>query len=143
MKRGTEYIDPVPMNWGTTHAAWGIRVEGWIVLRSMFATANGVRFVAWLTTHLLPAPAGDVMDNLRAHHNPRVAPACRAHGVRVLAPILPGPAIEACSRSSTSARSLRERHTRCVVARRARYRVTPSSGLSTPAIRLNSGDPWG
>ena len=95
VKRGTEYLDPVPVNWGTTLTLLGaIRVEGWVVLRSMFATANGVRFVAWLTTHLLPKlRRGDVlvMDNLRAHHNPRVTPACRAHGVRVLvsAPVLP------------------------------------------------------
>ena len=97
VKRGTEYIDPVPMNWGTTLTLLGaIRVEGWIVLRSMFATANGVRFVAWLTTHLLPKlRRGDVlvMDNLRAHHNPP-----RRSGVpgprrprAVSAPILPGP----------------------------------------------------
>ena len=74
------------------HAAGAIRVEGWVVLRSMFATANGVRFVAWLTTHLLPKlRRGDVlvMDNLRAHHNPRVTPACRAHGVRVRICVLP------------------------------------------------------
>ena len=41
VKRGTEYLDPVPVNWGTTLTLLGaIRVEGWVVLRSMFATAN-------------------------------------------------------------------------------------------------------
>ncbi len=41
MKRGTEYLDPVPVNWGTTLTLLGaIRVEGWVVLRSMFATAK-------------------------------------------------------------------------------------------------------
>ena len=64
-----------------------IRLHGWVVLRTMFATANAERFVAWLTTHLLPRlQAGDVvvMDNLRAHHDPRVASRCRARGVRLL-----------------------------------------------------------
>ena len=73
--RGTEFIDPVPMNWGKTLTLIGaIRLHGWVVLRTMFATANAERFVAWLTTHLLPRlQAGDVvvMDNLRAHHDPR------------------------------------------------------------------------
>ena len=88
MKRGTEFIDPVPMNWGKTLTLIGaIRLHGWVVLRTMFATANAERFVAWLTTHLLPRlQAGDVvvLDNLRAHHDPRVASRCRARGVRLL-----------------------------------------------------------
>ena len=88
VKRGTEYIDPVPMNWGKMLTLLGaIRLEGWVVLRTMFATANADRFVAWLTGHLLPKlRPGDVlvMDNLRAHHDSRVAPLCRARGVRVL-----------------------------------------------------------
>ena len=156
VKRGTEYLDPVPVNWGTTLTLLGaIRVEGWVVLRSMFATANGVRFVAWLTTHLLPKlRRGDVlvMDNLRAHHNPRVTPACRAHGVRVLylppySPDLNPIEAGGRSRSSTSARSPRERRTRCGESHGARATAsrptTAVSGLSTPVIRLNSGDPWG
>lgn len=71
VKRGTEFIDPVPMNWGKTLTLLGaIRRTGWVVLRTMFATANADRFVAWLTRHLLPKlRPGEVlvMDNLRAH----------------------------------------------------------------------------
>lgn len=135
VKRGTEYIDPVPMNWGTTLTLLGaIRVEGWVVLRSMWATANGVRFVAWLTTHLLPQlRPGDVlvMDNLRAHHNPRVTPACRAHGVRVLylppySPDLnPIEAGWALQKQHVRKVAPRTAHALRRVARRARYRVTP------------------
>ena len=88
VKRGTAFIDPVPMNWGKTLTLIGaIRLHGWVVLRTMFATANAERFVAWLTTHLLPRLQGGdvvVMDNLRAHHDPRVASRCRARGVRLL-----------------------------------------------------------
>ena len=54
VKRGTEFIDPVPMHGGKTLTLIGaIRLHGWVVLRTMFATANAERFVAWLTTHLL------------------------------------------------------------------------------------------
>jgi transposase len=58
-----------------------------VVLQTMFATANSDRFVRWLTRQLLPTlRRGDVlvMDNLRAHHDRRVRPACRQRGIRVL-----------------------------------------------------------
>jgi transposase len=135
VKRGTEYIDPVPMNWGTTLTLLGaIRVTGWVVLRSMFATANGDRFVAWLTAHLLPQlRRGDVlvMDNLRAHHNARVAPACQRHGVRLLylppySPDLnPIEAGWALQKQHVRKVAPRTAHALRRVARRARYRVTP------------------
>ena len=135
VKRGTEFIDPVPMNWGKTLTLIGaIRLHGWVVLRTMFATANAERFVAWLTTHLLPRlQAGDVvvMDNLRAHHDPRVASRCRARGVRLLYlppyspdlnPIEAGWALQKQHLRQYAPRApdnLRR------VARRARYRITP------------------
>ena len=96
VKRGTEYIERVPMNWGRTLTLMGaMRRTGWVVLHTMFATANADRFVAWLTRQLLPKlQRGDVlvMDNLRAHHDRRVAPLCRRYGVRVLylPPVLAG-----------------------------------------------------
>lgn len=135
VKRGTEFIDPVPMNWGKTLTLLGaIRRTGWVVLRTMFATANADRFVAWLTRHLLPKlRPGDVlvMDNLRAHHDPRIAPVCRDRGIRVfylppyspdLNPIEAGWALQKqhirkyAPRTSDNLRR---------VARRARYRITP------------------
>jgi hypothetical protein len=76
------------MNWGTNLTLLGaIRLSGWVVLSTMFKTANRARFVAWFKAKLLPRLApGDVvvMDNLPAHHDPRIAPACRARGVRVV-----------------------------------------------------------
>ncbi len=88
VKRGTEYIERVPMNWGRTLTLLGaMRHTGWVVLTTMFATANADRFVAWLTRHLLPKlRRGDVlvMDNLPAHRDRRVAPVCRRQGVRLL-----------------------------------------------------------
>ncbi|MCB9560985.1 MAG: hypothetical protein H6708_11310 [Kofleriaceae bacterium] len=42
-----ELIDRVPVNWGTNLTLLGaIRLSGWVVLTSMFATANKDRFVA-------------------------------------------------------------------------------------------------
>ena len=87
-------------------------MEGWVLLRSMFTTANGVRFATWLTTHLFQKLRREdvlVMNNLRVHHNLRVAQACLAHGAPATALRL----------------------------------TTAVSGVSTPAIRLNPGDPWG
>jgi transposase len=88
VKRGREFIDRVRMNWGTNLTLLGaIRLTGWVVLTTMFKTANRHRFVAWLRGKLLPRlTAGDVlvMDNLPAQHDPRVVPACKAHGVRVV-----------------------------------------------------------
>jgi transposase len=134
VKRGTEYIDRVPMNWGQNLTLLGaIRLGGWVTLTTMFASANGDRFVDWLTAHLLPKlRRGDVlvMDNLSAHHDPRVQPACRRHGVRLIYlppyspdfnPIEPGWALQkqiVRKYAPRTAQALRR------VARRARYRVT-------------------
>lgn len=88
MQRGREFIDRVPMNWGKNLTLLGaMRLSGWVVLSTMFATANADRFVHWLRTKLLPKlKRGDVlvMDNLRAHHDPRVRRVCRRRGVRVV-----------------------------------------------------------
>jgi len=42
VKRGTEFVDRVPMNWGKNLTLYGaIRRSGWVVLNSAFASANG------------------------------------------------------------------------------------------------------
>ena len=47
VQRGEEFIDRAPMNWGTNLPRLGaIRLTGWVVLTSMFATPNKDRFVA-------------------------------------------------------------------------------------------------
>jgi transposase len=135
VKRGTEYVERVPMNWGKTLTLLGaIRQRGWVTLQTMFATTNADRFVAWLTRQLLPRlRPGDVlvMDNLAAHHNARVGPACRAHHVRLLylPPYSPdlNPIEPAWALQKQQVRKYAPRtadHLRRV-ARRARYRVTP------------------
>lgn len=134
VKRGQELIDRVPMNWGKNLTLLGaIRLSGWVVLSTMFATANGDRFVDWLRSKLLPKlKRGDVlvMDNLRAHHDARVVPICNERGVRVLYqppyspdmnPIEPGWALQKQHVRRYAPRTAD--HLRRV-ARRARYRVT-------------------
>jgi transposase len=134
VKRGTEFIDRVPMNWGENLTLLGaIRHTGWVVLSTMFASANRPRFLAWLTRKLLPKLCrGDVlvMDNLSAHHGPGVRPACEAHGVKLLYlppyspdlnPIEPGWALQ-----KQYVRRHAPRHPVALrrIARRARFRVT-------------------
>lgn len=134
VKRGEEFIDRVPMNRGKNLTLMGaIRRRGWVILSTIWATANSDRFVAWLAMKLLPKlRRGDVvvMDNLQAHHDARVAPACAAHGVRVLYlpphspdlnPIEPGWALQ---KQHVRKHAPRNHETLRRVARRARYRIT-------------------
>ena len=134
VKRGCEFIDRIPMNWGKALTVLGaIRLAGWVVLTTMFATANAERFVRWLKRKLLPKlRPGDVlvMDNLAAHHDPRVAAACALRSVRLvymppyspdLNPIEPGWALQ-----KQYVRRHAPRHPVALrrLARRARHRVT-------------------
>ena len=132
--RGTELEDRVPMNWGKNLTLLGaIRLAGWVVLTTMFATANSERFVAWFRTKLLPKlRTGDVvvLDNLRAHHDPRVVQAAAARGVRViyLPPYSPdfNPIESGWALQKQQVRRVAPRHPVHLrrVARRARFRVT-------------------
>lgn len=134
VKRGDEFIERTPTNWGKNLTLLGaMRLTGWVLLTTMFASTNKERFVDWLARKLLPKlKRGDVLvlDNLAAHHDPRVAPLCAARGVRVLYlppyshdfnPIESGWALQKqqvrrfAPRDSASLRR---------IARRARFRVT-------------------
>jgi transposase len=135
VQRGCEFVDRLPIN----HGKYGLtlfgamRLSGWVVLTTGFESSTKKRFVWWLRRKLLPKlRPGDVivMDNLSAHHDPRVAPSCAAHGVKVIYlppyspdfnPIESGWALQkqhVRRYAPRDAESLRR------VARRARYRVT-------------------
>lgn len=134
VKRGCEYIERVPMNRGKNLTLLGaIRLDGWVVLTSMFNTTNGDRFVQWLKRDLLPRlKHGDVivMDNLSAHHDPRVRLACEARGIRVLylPPYSPdlNPIEPAWALQKQFVRKQAPRQTALLrkTARRARYSIT-------------------
>ena len=135
VKRGVEFVERVPTNWGKNLTLLGaIRLRGWVVLSTQFESAGRDSFASWLTKKLLPKlRRGDVlvMDNWNAHHGPLVEPTCARFGVRViylppyspdLNPIEPGWALQkqhVRKHAPRDPRALRR------VARRARYRVTP------------------
>jgi transposase len=134
VKRGEEFIDRVPMNRGKNLTLLGaIRRRGWVLLSTQWQTANADRFVTWLKRKLLPKlRRGDVlvMDNLAAHHDARVVPACAARGVRVLYqpphspdfnPIEPAWALQ---KQHVRRHAPRSHDALRRIARRARYRVT-------------------
>lgn len=85
--RGTEKEERRPMNWGTNLTMIGaMRLSGWITMSTMFKTANGERFVAWVRRHLAPKlRKGDVviLDNARAHKDARVHAIVAARGATV------------------------------------------------------------
>jgi transposase len=135
VKKGYEYVERTPMNWGNNLTILGaMRLTGWVVLTTMFASTNKERFVRWLEKRLLPRlKKGDVlvMDNLTAQHDDVVVPLCRRFGVRAIYlppyshdynPIEPGWALQ---KQYVRRHAPRTRHALRRMARRARYRVTP------------------
>jgi transposase len=135
VKRGAEYVERRPMNWGNNLTLLGaVRLTGWVQLSAMFATTNTDRFLAWLNTKLLPRlKRGDVlvMDNLAAHKDRRVRTSCALFGVNViylppyspdLNPIEPGWALQ---KQHVRRHAPRSSEVLLHVARRARFRVTP------------------
>jgi transposase len=135
VKRGTEFEERVPMNWGRKSLTLigAIRLNGWVVLTTMFDTANADRFVAWVRTKLLAKlRRGDVvvMDNAKAHHDARVVRICAERGIRVIYqspyspdfnPIEPSWALQ---KQHVRKHAPRDPIALRRVARRARYLVT-------------------
>jgi transposase len=134
VQRGAEFVDRAPMNRGKSLTLIGaIRRRGWVLLSTKWKAVNANRFAAWLKLKLLPKlDERDVlvMDNLPAHHDPRVAWACAKHGVRLIYlpphspdfnPIESGWALQ---KQHVRKYAPRSHDTLRRVARRARYRVT-------------------
>ena len=156
VKRGEEFIDRIPMNWGKNLTALGaVRLAGWVTQTTMFASATKDRFVRWLRRNLLPRlVVGDtlVMDNLSAHHDARVAAACKQRGIRLLYlppyspdlnPIEPGWALQ---KQYVRRHAPRTPEALQRVARRARYRVTERhcrGWFAHAGYGVNSADPRG
>jgi len=135
VKKGSEYIERTPMNWGKNLTLLGaMRLTGWVLLTTMFAATTKKYFVAWLRRSLLPRlKKGDVLvlDNLAAHHDQRVVPLCQKFGVRVVYlppyshdfnPIEPGWGLQ---KQYVRKHAPRDRIALRRVARRARFRVKP------------------
>ena len=87
VKKGQVHVEPRPMNWGKNLTMIGaIRRRGWVTLATQWSAATAQSFVTWVRRRLVPAlRPGDivVLDNLRAHTDPRVARLIRRCGARV------------------------------------------------------------
>lgn len=135
VKKGCEYIERTPMNWGKNLTLLGaMRLTGWVLLSTMFDSTNKDRFVSWLVTKLLPRLRPRdilVLDNLGAHKDPRVQYWCRRFGVQLIYlppyshdfnPIEPGWALQ---KQYVRKHAPRNPFDLLRIARRARSRVTP------------------
>lgn len=157
VKRGEEFIDRLPVNWGKHNLTLlgAIRLSGWVVLNSIYGSTTKAIFVRWLRRRLIPKlRPGDVlvMDNLSAHHDPRVRKLCAAAGVRVLYlppyspdfnPIEPGWALQ---KQHVRKHAPRDQTTLRRIALRARYRVKARhcrGWYKHAGYKVNSGDRWG
>lgn len=82
VRRGQEYVEPRPMNWGNNLTLVGaIRLTGWVTLNTKWKSMNTEAFVDWVRRRLAPRlRPGDIvlLDNLKAHRNPDVRRLIRA-----------------------------------------------------------------
>src|SRR5207237_3649739 len=87
VKRGEEYVESRPMNWGDNLTLVGaIRRRGWVVLSTKWRAMNKVAFIEWVQRRLAPRlRRGDivVLDNLPAHKAPEVEFFIRQRGATV------------------------------------------------------------
>ena len=87
VRRGEEYVEPRPMNWGDNLTLVGaIRRCGWVVLSTKWRAMTKAAFITWVRRRLAPRlRQGDivVMDNLQAHKAPEVRVLSKARGARV------------------------------------------------------------
>jgi transposase len=76
VKRGEEYVEPRPMNWGDNLTLTGaIRRAGWVTLSTKWRAMTKAAFINWVRDRLAPRlRPGDIvlLDNLQAHKAPQV-----------------------------------------------------------------------
>jgi transposase len=84
VRRGEEYVEPRPMNWGDNLTLVGaVRRTGWVVLNTKWRAMTRVDFIAWVRRRLAPRlRRGDIviLDNLQAHKAREVRAAIAARG---------------------------------------------------------------
>jgi transposase len=87
LPRGTELIEPRPMNWGENLTMVGaMRIDGWLTLATGWHAMTGPRFLDWVRRRLRPClRRGDivVLDNLGAHKARAVRDAIEAAGAEL------------------------------------------------------------
>ena len=81
LPRGTELIEPRPINWGDNLTMVGaMRIDGWLTLATGWSAMTAPRFLAWVQRRLVPhLRRGDivVLDNLAAHKTAPTSASCR------------------------------------------------------------------
>jgi transposase len=87
IRRGEEYIEPRPMNWGTNLTLIGaVWLEGWVTLDTMWKSLRRADFIDWVRDRLAPRlRPGDIvlLDNLPAHNSPVAHALIEARGATV------------------------------------------------------------
>ena len=95
VRRGEEYVEPRPMNWGENLTLIGaLRQDGWLTLRTKWRAVNTESFLYWVRRGLAPRlRRGDIvlLDNLKAHKAPAVRTIIERRGatVKLLPPYSP------------------------------------------------------
>jgi transposase len=95
VKKGTEPVELRPfVHWHQLTMCGAITVDGWLAFSTSWQTMNKERFTIWVRDVLAPRlRLGNIviMDNLRAHHAPRVRELIEARGatIRFLPPYSP------------------------------------------------------
>jgi transposase len=88
IRRGDIKYDPKPINWGRQSLTMlgAVRLDGWVTMSTIFGSANGDRFVAWVRRGLAPKlRPGDIviLDNAPSHRDLRFVDLIEARGARV------------------------------------------------------------
>lgn len=87
VKRGQEYVESRPTNWGENLTLIGaMRLKGWVTIGTCWRAMRTAQFDRWVKTHLAPRlRRGDVvlLDNLRAHKSLRAQRLIEARGATV------------------------------------------------------------
>jgi hypothetical protein len=87
VKRGEEYVEPRPMNWGDNLTLIGaMRADRWLTLGMCWRGVSYESFETWVRTRLAPRlRRGDIvlLDNLNAHKSPTVRQLIEARGATV------------------------------------------------------------
>ena len=87
VKRGEEYVEPRPMNWGDNLTLIGaMRADRWLTLGMCWRGVSYESFETWVRVRLAPRlRRGDIvlLDNLNAHKSPTVRQFIEARGATV------------------------------------------------------------
>jgi transposase len=135
VRRGAEYVEPRPVNWGRNLTLIGaIRHDRWVTLSTRWQAVTSVSFTTWVRDRLAPRlRRGDVvvLDNLRAHTAPAVRRWIERRGatIRFLPPYSydfnPIEAAWALVKKRIRSYGPRTPHALRRVARNARYAIEP------------------